>query len=946
MTMEILLDLLEHGQSYWLDNLTRGMIRDGTLERRVSVEGLRGVTSNPAIFHKAIGSSRDYDEQIQVLADEGASVERIYEALVVTDIQEACDVLRPVYDSSDAVDGYVSLEVSPYLIHDTAGSLEEARRLWAAVGRPNLMIKIPGTRAGVPAIEELLYEGINVNVTLLFAVNAYEEVARAYMRALQRRAAEGKALDTVASVASFFLSRIDVLVDALLAHHVTLSSDSPAAQDLYGLAAVASAKLAYRSYRAMAGEKEWQALADAGARPQRLLWASTSTKNPLYDPVRYVEPLIGRDTVNTMPEVTIEAFARSGQITTDSVEQGVQESERVFGDLARIGVDMTAVNEQLLAEGAQKFLDPFDALLTGLAARRAEAREGRRVEVQEPADPAPGLAASLAALHEQRFASRLAARDPSLWPGDPSVQGAIANRLGWTRGAADATELLPELMEFADEARAEGIRDVVLLGMGGSSLCPLVAARSFSGRGDYPRLTVLDSVDPASVARVEGAIDPQHTLFVVASKSGGTIETLSLYRYFRGSVEREVGSAAGGHFVAVTDPGSALLAEAHQSGFRRAFEAPTDVGGRYSALTVFGLLPMALTGADVERVVEWARQLEYECSPVLPESANEAVRLGTAIALYAKDGRDKLVLTASPTVASFPLWIEQLVAESTGKQGHGIIPVTDESLAAADDYTPDRVFLHYSVEGDEDSSVLAALDAIAVAGHPVYRIALPEPEALGGEFLRWEIATAAAGAMLGVNPFDEPDVSAAKQATSDLLERRAAEGGFPAATARAALDGVEVFAAGDGTPPGDFSVAAVLSEWLHTRSDGGYVAILGYFDPSPARDAAVARLRDTLQTRTGLATTFGYGPRYLHSTGQLHKGGPTRGLFLLLTADPIEDLAIPGSDFTFGTLQRAQALGDLGTLRESGRSVLHANLGWYVDQGLQTLADALDATAR
>jgi transaldolase/glucose-6-phosphate isomerase len=944
--MEILLDLLEHGQSYWLDNLTRGMIRDGTLERRVRVEGLRGVTSNPAIFHKAIASSPDYDEQIQVLADEGASVERIYEALVVTDIQEACDVLRPVYDSSEAVDGYVSLEVSPYLVHDTAGSLEEARRLWTAVGRPNLMIKIPGTRAGVPAIEELLYEGINVNVTLLFAVNAYEDVARAYMRALQRRAAEGKTLDSVASVASFFLSRIDVLVDALLAHHVSSSSDSPAAQDLYGLVAVASAKLAYRSYRAMAGETEWQALADSGARPQRLLWASTSTKNPLYDPVRYVEPLIGRDTVNTMPEVTIEAFAKSGQITADSVEQGVEESERVFRDLARVGIDMTAVNEQLLAEGAQKFLDPFDALLTGLAVRRADAREGGRVEVEEPAEPAPGLSASLSALHEQRFASRLAARDPSLWPGDASVRRAIANRLGWTRGTADAAALLAELTAFADQVRAEGMRDVVLLGMGGSSLCPLVAAGSFSGRGDYPRLTVLDSVDPASVARVEAAIDPEHTLFVVASKSGGTIETLSLYRYFRDSVEREVGSAAGGHFVAVTDPGSALLAEADRSGFRRSFEAPADVGGRYSALTVFGLLPMALMGADVERVVEWARQLQYECSPGLPESANAAVRLGTGIALYAKDGRDKLVLSASRSVASFPLWVEQLVAESTGKQGHGIVPVTNESLATADAFPPDRVFVHYSVEGDEDSCARSELDALAATGHPVYRIALPEPEALGGEFLRWEIATAAAGAMLGVNPFDEPDVSAAKQATSDLLQRQADEGGFPVATAAAALDGVEVFLAGNGTPRGDSSAAAALSEWLDTRLDGGYVAILGYFDPSPARDAAVARLRDTLRARTGLATTFAYGPRYLHSTGQLHKGGPARGLFLVLTADPIEDLAVPGSDFTLGTLVRAQALGDVGTLRERGRSVLHAHLGWYVDRGLQTLADTLDSTTR
>jgi len=943
--MEILMDLLEHGQSYWLDNLTRGMIRDGTLERRVTVEGLRGMTSNPAIFHKAIMSGTDYDDQIQTLADDGASVEWIYETLVVTDIQEACDALRPVYDSSHAVDGYVSLEVSPYLVHDTTGSLVEARRLWTAVDRPNLLIKIPGTSAGVAAIEELLYEGISVNVTLLFSVEAYAQVARAYLRALQRRAEEGLSLESVASVASFFLSRIDVLVDNLLSQRVG-AAHSPPPQSLYGQAAVASARLAYRWYREFTSTPEWRALVEGGARPQRLLWASTSTKNPLYDPIRYVEPLIGRDTVNTMPEITIEAFGAKGQIVPDAIEIGVEDAEAVFANLEAVGIDMQAVDEQLLAEGAQKFLDPFDALLSGLALRRAEARVGRRVDVREPQDPAQGLTATLSALHEQRFSVRLAGLDPTLWPGDATVQGAIANRLGWTRGSAAAAGLLPELTAFADEVHAEGIRDVVVLGMGGSSLCPLVASRSFAGRDDYPRLTVLDAVDPASLARVDSVIDPARTLFLVASKSGGTIETLSLYRCFRDSLEREEGPDAGRHFVAVTDPGSPLLAQAEQSGFRRTFEAPTDVGGRYSALTVFGLLPMALMGADVERIVEWARQLEHGCSPSLPESSNPSVRLGTALALYARGGRNKLTLTASRSVATFPLWIEQLVAESTGKEGRGIVPITDEPLPPADACAPDRVFVHYSVEGDDDGPTMAALEALAEAGHPVFTIALPEPEALGGEFLRWELATAAAAAILGVNPFDEPDVSAAKQATADLLDRRASEGSFPEASPRAAQGGVELFSNGDGPTAEDASVATALSEWLDLSPDGGYVAVLGYFDSSPDRDAAVGRLRQSLAARTGLATTFGYGPRYLHSTGQLHKGGPPQGLFLVLTADPVEDVAVPGSDFSLATLQRAQALGDVRTLRERGRSVLHAHLGWYVDAGLQTLADALDTTAR
>jgi len=943
--VEIFLDLLRQGQSYWLDSLSREMIRGGELARRVREQGLRGVTSNPAIFHKAISSGSDYDDQIAELAGARSSVEEIYEALVVTDIREACDLLRPVYDESAGADGYVSLEVSPHLVHDTQGSLTEARHLWAAVDRPNLMVKIPGTPAGVPAVEELLYEGVNVNVTLLFAVEAYEEVARAYVRALQRRASEGETIDSVASVASFFLIRIDVLVDSLLSHRIHASVAEPAAQHLYGQTAVASAKLAYRSYQNLMADPEWQALADAGARPQRLLWASTSTKNPLYDPVRYVEPLIGRDTVNTMPEVTIEAFASAGQVVPDTVEQGLAHSEVVFADLSALGIDMPAVNEQLLAEGAQKFVDPFDALLAGLALRRAEMREGLRVAVREPADMVPGLAATLSALHEQRFAVRLAGRDPSLWPGDASTRDSIAKRLGWTRGSTDAIALLPDLSAFAEDVRGEDVRDVVLLGMGGSSLCPLVAAESFSGRDGFPRLTVLDTVDPAAVAAVDQAIDPLRTLFVVASKSGGTIETLSLYRYFRERLQREEVPAVGRHFVAVTDPGSSLLAEAGEVGFLRSFEAPADVGGRYSALTVFGLLPMVLMGADVEGVVEWARQLERECSPGLPESVNPAVRLGAILALCAQGGRNKLTLTASRSVASFPLWVEQLVAESTGKSGNGIVPVTDEPLPGADACSPDRVFVHYSVAGDNDASARLALDALDAAGHPVFLIELPEPEALGGEFLRWEIATATVGTILGVNPFDEPDVSAAKRATADLLEHRTSAGEFPTEVAQASEGGLELFSGGNGSPADDASVAGTLSEWLDLRPEGGYVAVLGYFAPSPERDAAMNRLRDRMRAHTGLPTTFGYGPRYLHSTGQLHKGGPDGGSYLVITADPVEDLALPDSAFTLGTLQRAQALGDVRTLRERGRKVLRAHLGWYVESGLEALAQALE-TAR
>jgi len=441
-------------------------------------------------------------------------------------------------------------------------------------------------------------------------------------------------------------------------------------------------------------------------------------------------------------------------------------------------------------------------------------------------------------------------------------------------------------------------------------------------------------VDPASVIALDEDLDLMRTLFVVSSKSGTTIETASLYRYFLERVRQEGVSLPGRHFVAVTDAGSPLAQEATREGFRAVFEAPADVGGRYSALTPFGLLPMALMGADVDRVIEWARQLEHEISPSLPEKVNPAVRLGTELALYADGGRSRLTLSADEQLAAFLLWVEQLVAESTGKSGLGILPIVVRDLPSPAQCRPDRVFVHYGLAGNDDNVVGAGLEALEAAGHPVYRIVIPEPEALGGEFVRWEVATATASSLLGVNPFDEPDVAAAKQATRQCLDQLS--GGAGPETE----EGIDVWADAASGAPGP-ELRQAISEWIGDAGDGSYVAALGYFRESPARNSGVAHLRQALAARTGLPTTFGYGPRYLHSTGQLHKGGPSGGLFVVLTADPSEDLALPGADFTFGKLQRAQAMGDMVALRERGRRVLHVNLGWHIEDGLNALADAV-----
>lgn len=937
--MNPLYQLSEHGQSYWLDNLSREMIRNGALQRRVEQEGLRGVTSNPAIFHNAISSGNAYDDEIADLVDAGASTSEIYEQLVVSDISDACDILRPVYDSTDGLDGYVSLEVSPRLIHDTQGSIEEGHRLWDAVSRPNLMIKIPGTPAGIPAIEELLFEGINVNVTLLFDVVAYDHVARAFVRALDRRHAAGRSLD-VASVASFFLSRIDVLVDRLLGHRIDahLAPGGPAS--LLGETAIASAKLAYQSFLRHFSGDSWKELAQSGARVQRLLWASTSSKNPLYDAVCYVEPLIGQNTVNTMPESTISAFSASGRVVPDTIEADVDHATSVFEQLDEFGIDMAAASKQLVDEGAEKFIAPFDALLAGLAARRAEfAGDSNRIALSGIARDAM-KGSLLNALEESRFVQRLYAADASLWTADPTEQSAIEARLGWLEAPENSVEQLAEFGSLASELVDQGLTHVLVLGMGGSSLGAAVAAASFPVVARHPQLMVLDDIDPGVVRDVEGTIDITRTLFLVASKSGTTVETLALYQHFYSLVVKAGVPDPGSRFVALTDPGTPLMGEAGDKRFRKIFTTPENVGGRYSVLTAYGILPMTLAGLDSTGVLAAARQQRAISGPEVPIQVNPSIGLGVALGSLAGMGRTRLTFVMSPSVKRLGPWLEQLVAESTGKDGLGIVPIIDEPPREIEAYSSDRVFVHITLDGESSHGDDARLTTLENAGHPVVRIRIPELAAIGAEFFRWEVAVAAASAVLGVNPFNEPDVSGAKQRAQQQLTTLGSERRAAISSPVAAENGLEVYM--DGVvEDAARGVDDRVRQWVDTTNPEDYVAVLAYFGSSAERDGLAYRLRDILGRRTGAATTFGYGPRYLHSTGQLHKGGVREGAFIVLTADEIEDIEVPGQSFGLAQLRFAQATGDTDALRDAGRRVIRVNLGWYVERGLQILADLL-----
>src|SRR3954463_5702815 len=618
---ERLAALTAAGTSIWLDQIKRSLISTGELQRLVEEDSLRGVTSNPTIFNQAILGSDGYDEQLAEAAREGLDDRGIYQELAIRDIQDACDVLRVVYDESGGKDGFVSLEVDPDLAFDTDRTMEQAREYWDRVDRPNLMIKIPGTKEGTPAIEEMIYEGRNINVTLLFGVEEYAQVAEAYIRGLERRLEEGKSVD-INSVASFFVSRVDSEVDKRL--------EGSGHDDLLGKAGIANARAAYLRYEEIFLGERFAALQDAGAAVQRPLWASTGVKNPAYRDVMYVEDLVGPNTVNTMPMATLLAAGDHAEIRGATAGE---DPAPVLEALADAGIDMVDVTDQLLREGVDKFVEPMEKLLEGIGAKR-EAIVTQRpspIDASRPDDAVePRVAKRVTQAAEEDVARRIWRKDDTLW--GPAGQPEVANRLGWLTVAEQMREELDDLQAFAAGVRDEGVKDVVLLGMGGSSLAPEVIRRSFGEQAGWPSLHVLDSTDAGAVRSVEAAIDLDHALFLVSTKSGGTIETLSLFRHFWS--RRGDGRA----FAAITDPGSGLEDLAREHGFRRTFLNDPDIGGRYSALSFFGLVPAALMGADVEALLAGAVLMQE----AFHADDNDGLQLGVRIGELALTGRDKL----------------------------------------------------------------------------------------------------------------------------------------------------------------------------------------------------------------------------------------------------------------------------------------------------------------
>lgn len=907
-----IIQLTHLGQSLWYDDMGRRILDNGELAGMIDRGDIRGLTSNPSIFNQAIAKTKDYDSALIPLAWAGYDDREILEQLMVEDIQRVADLLTPLFNETHGSDGFVSLEVRPDYAYDSEKTIAEALRLWKVVNRPNLMIKIPATKPGLAAIRLTIAEGINVNITLIFSINRYKEVMDAYLTGLEDRLEAGKPLNHINSVASFFVSRIDSKVDKYLEPIIQASgSHAQVARSLLGKIAIANARLAYLEFRHVFESNRFIRLQLKGANLQRPLWASTSTKNPAYPDTMYVDELIGTYTVNTVPPQTLDAYRDHGKVQL-TIEKNLSEAKEYFSALESLGIYMQKVTQELEVEGVQAFSLAYDSLLNTVKQRRENA-------LVELGSLGKSVSNKVTQLQVDNFATRFYSIDSTLWTNDPKSQEEVRIRMGWLGLPLSSRAILQKMKDFVSEVHNAGYTNALLLGMGGSSLAPEVMSLIYGTAVSGLKLTILDSTDPAQVLHATRNNPIRSTLFIVSSKSGGTAEVNAMFQYFWDRAQHSVGGKAGEHFIAITDPDTSLEKMAFERKFRKIFLADPNVGGRYSALTAFGLIPAALMGVDVEELLNCASWMASECSPDQPLGRNPGIMLGIVLGDAYAQHRDKLTLIADPELAPFGAWLEQLVAESSGKQGKGIIPIHGEPLGSSDTYGKDRLFVYLRRDGKYDEQV----NSLRKAGYPVLTENMVNNSALGSAFYKWEIAISTACSIMGVNPFDQPNVQDSKNRTIEKISYYKTHRSFDENKPVYEDSGISVFSK---EPISGNQLTDFVENFLKSGKTGDYFAINAYLKRDKKVETTLQDLRTWIRLRTGLATTVGFGPRYLHSTGQLHKGGANNGIFLVITAKPARDVEIPQERLSFGTLEHCQALGDLEALEASGRRLLHIHL--------------------
>ena len=913
--MSSVVELRLLGQSLWYDNLQRSLIKDGTLKGRIERREILGVTSNPSIFEKAISKSKDYHDDLQTMSWAGMSPEDIFYRLAIQDIQDMADLLRPYFESSQGDDGFVSLEVNPKLAYDTQRTIEEAKWLWKEVNRHNLLVKIPATKEGLPAITEAIAAGVNVNVTLIFSRKRYVEVMNAYLEGLEKRLAQGKKISSIFSVASFFVSRLETKADDRLQNLIDQGIEgAEIAEKLMGKIAVDNTRLAYQDYEQFFSSERFEKLAEVGARKQKPLWASTSTKDPSYSDIKYVESLVAENTINTVPPRTLDAFLDHGDPEI-SIYDDLDRAEEDFELLEALGISIDEITKELEDEGVQKFADSFNELLKVIEEQKLKFQRTLGIL----ADKIP---AEVEAFKTYDVISRMGRNDPTIWTEDSAGKNVVQTRLGWLDLPSESKVLIPSLRSLFEKCQEEGFEKVLLLGMGGSSLAPETISLILGDQLKGLELKILDSTIPDQIRSIEDWVDFERTLFVVASKSGTTTETRSLYQYFWTKSEEKLGDKRPMHFIAVTDPGSELARLGQSSGFRAVFTSNPNVGGRYSALTHFGLVPAALMGVDLDSFLNRAQVMAKKASARTPMELNLGALLGMIMGLSASNGKDKLTLIADPDLQPIGAWLEQLVAESSGKQGRGIVPVDQEPIVDIAEYGSDRLFVYLRKTGENDQFV----EDLLSGGHSAVTLEIDDLYDLSAQFYLWEVAIAVACGIIGVNAFDQPDVQDNKNRTKKKIATYDEQGVLEEPEVIWEKNGTKVFGFDfDGLSDCD-SVGEVIEEFIELAHDGDYIALNAYLPRNEKTTEKLQVLRKHILEETGKATTLGFGPRFLHSTGQLHKGGANNGVFIQITQDDKQDLPIPGKGYSFSTLAKAQAQGDLEALLARDRRAIRIHL--------------------
>lgn len=921
-------ELRKMGQSVWLNYIRRHLIVSAELKEFID-KGIVGFVSNPLILPHIISGSTDYDETIKSLSEQGKQDREIYEDIVFDDIGQLTDLLLPVYRNTQAIDGYVSVGLNPSLVFDTDGIFSEAHRVLSILDCPNVMINIPSTDEGIKAMQELIGEGINVNATNIFSLTQYQAVFDAYINGLEKMAKAGGDLSKVASVASISINSLDTAIDFAL--------EKNGHAELIGKFAISNAKVIYKHFLENLKGGIWQGLNGQGARPQRLLWDGTEIKNPGYLDTLYMENLVGRFTVSKVLPTTIQSFLDHGKIS-GNIEDDCSEAYDYFEGIADLDIDINEVARQLQQESMGELSASFDRAVSAISRKRKYLDAGRQNLFFSLGGCRKAFDTAVKEVTENRLVGRIWSHDYRVWKNDPAE---IKNRLGWLHSPEIMTGTINQITLFVQDVISDGYTHALLLGMGGSSMAPDVFQKIFGVKDGYLDLDVLDSTDPEAVIAQRDRLNPSKTLFIVSTKSGTTVETLSFFKFFYNWVVSAVGeSDAGSRFIAITDSETPLANLAQRRHFRKCFINDSNIGGRYSALSYFGLVPAALIGVDIEALLDRAMSMVFNCDSCncMPEENNNCARLGVAIAELYKTGRDKLTFIFSPEIESFSDWIEQLLAESTGKEGKGVLPVVGEAVGSHEVYDKDRVFVQIGLEGSytQDKEV----DELERSGQPVIHLHLRDFYDIGGQFFLWEMAVAVASSYLGINPFDQPNVEASKLLAREIVTEYKEKGSLPIEKPLLRDGQITVYGEEEGE-----RLEEVLNNFLGHAAPGAYVAIQAYLAPMDEVHTAIHRFRMRLRDRLRLATTFGYGPRFLHSTGQLHKGDSGKGLFIQLTVDDGEDVPIPDeeglskSSMTFGVLKTAQASGDRKALLKAGRKVLCFHFTGDLIKGINRLSE-------